>query len=53
MINPNFSAKSIENYLGMVSDREFFQEFKHNAINLGVPSELSQTHVEQSDQQSD
>ena len=39
MINPNFSAKSIENYLGMVSDREFFQEFKDNAIKLGIPIE--------------
>jgi TolB-like protein/class 3 adenylate cyclase len=37
LINPNFSAVSVKNYLGMVSDKQFLNSFLENAINLGLP----------------
>jgi len=37
LINPNFSAASVKNYLGMVSDKEFLNAFLDNAVNLGLP----------------
>jgi len=37
LINPSFSAASVKNYLGMVSDKEFLNDFLDNAVNLGLP----------------
>ena len=37
LINPSFSAASVKNYLGMVSDKEFLNAFLDNAVNLGLP----------------
>ena len=37
LINPNFSAVSVKNYLGMVTDKQFLNSFLENAINLGLP----------------
>ena len=37
LINPNFSAVSVKNYLGMVSDKQFLNSFLENAINMSLP----------------
>ncbi len=37
VINPKFSAKSVENYLGMLSDKGFLEEYLDTVLSLGLP----------------
>ena len=37
LINPKFSAKSVKNYLGMLSDKSFLEEYLDTVVSLGLP----------------
>ena len=39
LINPKFSAKSVKNYLGMLSDKSFLEEYLDTVVSLGLPEQ--------------
>jgi len=39
LINPKFSAKSVKNYLGMLSDKGFLEEYLDTVVSLGLPEQ--------------
>ena len=39
LINPKFSSKSVKNYLGMLSDKGFLEEYLDTVVSLGLPEQ--------------